>query len=84
MVKGDYDCICDCCVHWRRHVHKVAAKRDKVTGRVQSTLEWTTKTLNKKKDEAIELRFLVGEQRKQIQRLQEVKKPGIFSWIFGG
>lgn len=29
MTKGDPDCRCECCVYWRRHVHRVAANGER-------------------------------------------------------
>lgn len=89
MVKGDYDCICDCCIYWRRHIHRVAANRDKAAGQARSGRDWY-KTMYEGQSKTI--RCLYDRIRDQDSRISKLQKElegrsviaKMFNWIFGG
>ena len=41
-MKGDPDCKCECCIYWRRHIHRVVLNKDgaiKILNRDKRRLE---------------------------------------------
>ena len=78
-MKGEFNCRCACCVYWRRHVHRVAANKDKEI----SKLIRDKVRLN---DEVIywkwhhdKMQKELSDKEKTIKMLNSLRKKGFIS-----
>lgn len=80
--KNESSCRCNCCIYWRRHVHRVAANRDSKTGRANVQIKWLKGELAELKlrrsCSSYANRRLLEENKKLKQ-----KKRSIFNRLFG-
>lgn len=88
------NCRCECCIYWRRHVHRVASNRERITSKALKELEWTKSKLYNSKYETMSTMATCDDKIKTIRMLRmkigdlkmeilNMKKPSILKRIFG-
>lgn len=66
-------CTCDCCIYWRRRVHRIAADSDKRVGRVLSQLAGVKRQREQFKQECKRYVATLASMYKARRELQEPK-----------
>jgi len=96
MKKGEYGCRCECCIYWRRHIHRVAGNRDREVKKYESIASHhRTQSASKDKKMGILLESLWALQTKERRQRAEIagikeelrnlkQKPSLFKRLLGG